>query len=297
MLKKLNLRDRMRQIDWWQVGLDYLLISVGSLLMALSFDMFFIPNDIVAGGISGIGIITHDLLGWPVGVVTIALNIPLFLAALRWGGGPTTGIRTVYAVLLSSILIDVLAPYVPPVTETPLLYVTYGGAVGGIGLGLILRAQGTTGGTDIIGRLLRHFTGLPISQGIFISDLMVMIGAVAAFGLERALYGVLVIAISAWTVDLVLAGGRQSRQAIIISEKWEAIQNTVLKELERGMTVMPAKGAYTGIERPILMCIIGRSELVRLRRVVMAIDPDAFVIISKTSEVWGEGFGAIDSDL
>ncbi len=295
MFKKLNLGDRLRDVNWRQVILDYVLISVGSLLLALSFDMFFIPNDIVAGGISGFAIIAHSLLGWPVGIVTIALNIPLFIAALRWGGGPTTGIRTVYAVLVSSILIDVLT--LPPVTENPLLYVTYGGATAGIGLGLILRAQGTTGGTDIIGRLLRHFTGLPISQGIFISDITVMIGAVAAFGLERALYGVLVIAISAWAVDLALAGGRQSRQAIIISEKWEIIQDMVLKELERGMTILPARGAYTGIDRPILMCIIGRNELVRLRRVVLAIDPDAFVVISKTSEVWGEGFGAIDMDL
>ena len=295
------LRDRFaehtRSTGWGQILLDYGLITAGALSLALGYNLFFVANGIVSGGISGVGIIVHHLAGWPVGLVTALLNIPLFLAGLRWGGGMTTGVRTVYAVLVLSAAIDLTAPVLPTVTANPLLYITYGGLLDGLGVGLVLRSQGTTGGTDIIARLLRHFTGLEVSRGMFISNAIIIAGAALVFGLEKAMYGVMVAAISAWTVDVVLSGGRQARQAFIISDAWEQVRDALLEELGRGVTVVPAVGAYTGRERPMLMCIISPREVAAVRRLVQTIDPGAFVIIGTASEVYGEGFYPMDRSV
>lgn len=280
-----------------QIAADYALITLGCLLMAITNDAFWVPHQIVSGGISGIGILAHHLWGWPVGIVMLALNIPLFVAGLRWGGGITTGIRTIYAVVVMSLAVDLLARYIQPPTDNPFLYITYGGLIDGIAIGFVFRAQGTTGGTDIIGRLLRRFIGLEISRGIFAINALITLVAVIVFGLEKAMYGIMVAALSSWGVDVVLAGGRRARQAIIISARWEAIRDAVLTEMERGVTILEGQGAYTGSDRWVLMCVIAPSEVSHLRQVVMSIDPQAFVIIAAATEVWGEGFTSIQREV
>lgn len=285
--------ERMRGLNWRQTLSDVAIISAGAMINALSFNLFFIPNNVVTGGIAGLAVILHRLLGWPVGLMIIAMNVPLFVAALRWAGGLRMGLRTVYAVVVFSLAIDLLAPYVSPVTDNPLLYVAYGGLMSGAGLGLVFRAQGTTGGTDIIARLLRRLVGWPVSRGVFVADALIIGGAALVFGLERAMYGIIVLGISAWAIDVVLAGGRRARQAMVISSQWEAVRDMLLHELGRGVTVVPAHGAYTGEERPLLLCIINSGEVARLRRLVQAVDAGAFVVVGLTSEVWGEGFDSI----
>jgi uncharacterized membrane-anchored protein YitT (DUF2179 family) len=291
------LRANLAKHGWRQILIDYALITAGALMNSVAYNLFYIPNDVVSGGIGGVGIIANHLWGLPVGMVTLALNIPLFVAGLRWSGGLTTGIRTVYAVAVMSLGIDLLRPYLPAVTETPLLYITYGGLLDGAGLALVLRAQGTTGGTDIIATLLRRFTGLEVSRGMFFSNALIIAGAAVIFGLERAMYGVMGAAVSAWAVDTVLAGGRRARQALIISEKWEAARDILLEDLVRGVTVIPATGAWTSAERPLLLCVIAPREVPHLRRLVSEIDPHAFVVVGETTDVWGEGFTPMDHHL
>lgn len=292
-----RLKEHLAGLDWRQTLLDYTQITLGSILLAAGYNLFFVSNGVVSGGISGIGIIFNALLGWPVGLVSLVLNIPLFLAGLRWGGGISTGVRTIYAVVVMSLAIDLGALFLPTVTDNPLLYVTYGGLLDGLGLGLVLRAQGTTGGTDIIGRLLKRFFGLEISRGVFLANALIVAAAALVFGLERAMYGVMVAAVSAWAVDWVLAGGRRVRQAIIITDEWAAIRDVILAELARGVTIIPAHGAYTGASRPILMCIVSQREVAHLRRLVQQIDANAFVAIGMTSEAWGEGFAPIEDEF
>lgn len=287
----------VKKHGWRQIIIDYVLLTIGALMNSVAYDLFYIPNDVVSGGIGGVGIIANHFWGWPVGLVTLLLNIPLFIAGLRWGGGITTGIRTIYAVTVMSLGIDLLAPYLPEVTTNPLLYITYGPLLDGAGLALVLRAQGTTGGTDIIAQLLKKFTGLEISRGMFISNTAIIVGAALIFGLERAMYGVMVAAVSAFAVDTVLAGGRRARQVYIISNQWEAVKDILLHELERGVTILSGRGGYTGADRTILMCVISPREVARVRRLVQEIDPDAFVIVGSTTEVWGEGFQPIHHDL
>jgi uncharacterized membrane-anchored protein YitT (DUF2179 family) len=292
-----GLKAYLAHLDWRATLWDYLQMTVGALSLALAYNLFFVPASVVSGGISGVGIIAYHLLGWPVGLVTLSLNIPLFIANLRWGGGIKSGIRTIYAVTVMSLAIDLTAPLLPTVTDNPLLVVAYGGLLDGLGVGLVLRARGTTGGTDIVAWLLRRFTGLEVSQGMFIANALIIGAAAWVFGLEQALYGVMVAAVSAWAVDFVLAGGRRARQALIISEKWPLIRDALLKELQRGVTIIEGEGAYTGTPRPVLMCVISPREVASVRQLVQAIDPQAFVIISAATEVWGEGFGSIHSQL
>lgn len=282
---------------WRQLAIDYLMITAGAAALGLGYNLFFVPNEVVAGGISGLAVIIHYLSGWPVGLLVLLLNVPLFVAGLRWGGGLSTSVRTLYAVLVMSLVTDLTAPLLPNVTENPLLFITYGGLLDGFGIGLVLRAQGTTGGTDIVARLLRTFTGLEISQGMFLSNALIIAGAALVFGLEKAMYGVIVAGISAWTTNTVLAGGRQARQAFIISECWEEMRDALLTELERGVTIVPGIGAYTGKERPMLMCIISPREVTAVRRLIHLIDPHAFVIIGNATEVYGEGFYPIARDV
>jgi uncharacterized membrane-anchored protein YitT (DUF2179 family) len=288
---------RVTKQTWQSILLDYAQITLGSVLLALAYNLFYIPNEVVSGGLSGIGVITHHLLGWPVGVVTLVLNVPLFLAGLRWGGGLTTGVRTLYAIAVMSLAIDGLAPHLPSITRSPLLFIAYGGMLDGVGVGLVLRAQGTTGGTDIIGRLLRRFTGLEISRGVFIANAIIVGAAAIVFGMEQALYGVMAAAISSVAIDFVLAGGRRARQAVIISEQWTSVRDAILSDMERGVTILPAQGAYTGSDRPILLCVVSPTEIAQIRRLVMSFDPRAFVVITATSEVWGEGFAPIQREV
>lgn len=281
---------------WRRILGDYVLITLGALMNAAAYNLFYIPNEVVSGGVSGLGIIAYYLFDLPVGAVTLVLNAPLFFAGLAWGGGITTGIRTIFAVTVMSLGIDFLAPYLPAVTDNPLLYITYGGLLDGAGLALVLRGQGTTGGTDIVAQLLKRFVGLEISRGMFISNAVIIVIAALVFGMERAMYGVMVAAVSAWAVDIVLAGGRQARQMFIISSEWEAVRDELLHRLERGVTILTGKGGYTGSERMILMCVISPREVAFTRRLVKEIDPDAFVIVGNTTEVWGEGFTPIHHD-
>lgn len=290
-------RAHLARHGWRRILIDYALLTTGALMNSLAYDLFYVPNEVVSGGVGGIGIIAYHLLGWPVGLVALALNVPLFLAGLRWGGGVTTGLRTIYAVIVMSLGIDLLAPYVPVVTQNPLLYITYGGLLDGAGLALVLRAQGTTGGTDIVAQLLRRFTGLEISQGMFLSNAFIIAAAALVFGLERALYGVMVAAVSAWAVDKVLAGGRSARQMLIIADRWEPVRDRLLHELERGVTVLTGRGGYTGAERTLLMCVVAPHEVAWVRRQVQEIDPDAFVVVGSLTEVWGEGFQPVDHHL
>jgi len=280
-----------------EIAIDYALITLGCLMMALTNDAFWVPNRVVSGGLSGIGILANTLWGWPVGLVMLTLNIPLFLAGLRWGGGIMTGIRTVYATVVLSLAIDILAPFIPSPTASPLLYITYGSIIDGIAMGLIFRAQATTGGTDIVGRLLKHFFGLEISRGVFIANALTTLAAILVLGLEKAMYGIMVAALNALVIDVVLAGGRRARQAMIISPSWEAVRDAVLTTLERGVTILQGRGAFTDSPRCVLMVVIVPSEVALLRRLVLSIDPDAFVIIASTTEVWGEGFTSIHSEI
>lgn len=271
---------------------DILGITVGSALAALSLVIFLIPNRIAAGGISGLATIIYYLTEFPVGILTLVLNIPLFIAVIKVLG-LSFGIRTIYGMITFAVFIDLFQPVVPVLTHDLLLATIYGGIVGGLGLGIVFNSRGTTGGTDMAAKLINHYTGLSVGESIFLADGIVVLLAGIFFNAEVALYAAIAIFIHSKVIDLVQEGLRFSKAVFIISTNPEAIKDEVMSELDRGVTILNGYGGYTGDEKDVLFCIISRTEVAKLKRVVSRIDRKAFVIITNVHEVLGEGFKEI----
>ena len=285
----------MQAINWRMVrrtGFDYVQLTVGAALLALNIALLLVPNKIVSGGATGIATILYYVLGTPVGTTVLIINIPLFIAGVKWGGGMRFAVRTIYATVLMSVLADLFATWLvhaPPITE-PLLFVLYGGLLDGIGMGLVFRGQGTTGGTDVVARLLHHWKGIPFGTTLFVANAVVLIGAAVFFGLEAALYALILTFVAARVVDVVQGENNYGRAAIIISSRAADIRSSVLTVLERGVTVLEGRGGYTEAGVDVLYCVVSRGEVSILKRLVQSIDPRAFVVITEASEVLGEGF-------
>jgi uncharacterized membrane-anchored protein YitT (DUF2179 family) len=268
----------------------YAQITLGALLSAIAVRVFLVPNNVVTGGLTGVAQLLSTLVGTPVGAVVLAMNVPLLIFGWRRLGGFVFGVRTAYAITVMSVAIDVLAPYARPVTSDPLLYSLYGGLLDGVGLGLILRARGTAGGTDIIARLVETRTGIQPGRTLLACDAAIFTGALFAYGPEKILYALLVAFIATRAVDFVLSAGRGARQALIITAEPARITATILNELGRGVTVLEGVGGYTGAARAVLLCILSRAEVGALTKAVSEADPQAFVVIGEAGEVIGEGF-------
>lgn len=277
----------------WPILRDYILMTVGALLVAVAVRVFLVPNQVLTGGLTGAAQLLNRLIGTPVGVVTLLLNMPLLVVGFRRLGGVVFGARTIYTIVVMSLAIDLLAPYARPVTADPLLYSLYGGLLDGVGLGMILRARGTAGGTDIIARLAEARFGLPPGQTLIGLDALLFGSAFLIFGPEKSLYALLVAFVSSRAVDMVLAAGLHARQTLIITAQPEAITAALLRGLGRGVTVLEGVGGYTGAARAVLLCVVARTELGAVKAVVATTDPQAFVVISEIDEVIGEGFRSL----
>ena len=269
--------------------LEYLGITLGVLVMSLGLSIFLIPGQIVAGGVSGIAIILYHKFNFPVGLVMLIINIPIFITALK-----TFGInmifRTLYGIVALSFFIEVLQQYEIVLTEDLLLAAIYGGILIGIGLGLVFRYNGTTGGTDMSARIVSYYFDHSTGQALLFLDGLVILMAAGVFGLELALYAVITIFIVSKAVDIIQEGPYISKMAFIISDENDEIEEKIIKELDRGLTSLKGSGGFTGQTRPVLMCVVNRSEVASLKRMVYSVDEDAFLIISSVNEVLGEGF-------
>lgn len=265
-----------------------LLIVVGLLVAAAGYRMYLIPNQVVAGGFTGIGQLVNHLTGISVGTVNVVLNVPLFLLSMK-SMGLKFGVRSLIAMFGLSLLIDHLP--LPPATDDMLLSAVYGGAISGIGLGLVLRGSATTGGTDMLASLLHKLIPpLRVSYGIFIVDGLVIIASAFAFEPQAAMYGLICTFICNVLVDVVLEGPNSAHSYFIISEHSEEIAGRILNEMDRGVTALHAMGMYSHTEKQVLLCVINRFETMHLRRIIFAVDPKAFVVANKAHEVLGEGF-------
>ncbi|TDO95138.1 uncharacterized membrane-anchored protein YitT (DUF2179 family) [Halanaerobium saccharolyticum] len=272
--------------------IDYLGITVGSFLIALALTVFLVPNKIAAGGVSGLATVIYYITSFPIGITMLIINIPLFLAGLKIMG-TSFGMRTIYGIITLSVFTDLLQPHMSALTDDLLLASIYGGVVGGIGLGIVFRSRGTTGGTDMIASLINYFTGITVGEGLLIADGVVVTLAGVFFNLEVALYAAVTIFITSQTIDVVQEGLNFKKGVLIISDQADQIRQMVVNDLNRGITEFEAKGGYTGNRKQVLLCIISRSEVSELKKAVSKIDKDAFVIISDVHEVLGEGFTEI----
>ena len=268
------------------------IIALGAVIYALAFDWFVAPNQIAMGGVTGLAQIVNALVPvLPVGVLSILVNVPLFLAGWRLLGGRLL-VSSLYAMAVSSLTIDVIAwiHTFPPMD--PILATLYGGAGMGVGLGLVFSQGATTGGTDIIGKLLKlKFPWLPIGKLVMIPDMVVVILAAVVFGtVNAALYGLIQMYLLSKVMDMILYGWDTSRVAYIITDRWEETVQGLL-DMERGVTLLQGKGAYTGAEKQVLLVAFRQREIVPIKRMLREIDPQAFFIVCDAHEVLGEGFG------
>ena len=272
---------------------DYLIMTVGAICVAISVDLFLAPNDVVTGGVTGVAMILNDLLGTPIGLAVLVMNIPLLIAGFRYLGGFVFGVRTIYATVVMSFAIDLLAPTINrylTAPRDPLLYTLYGGVLDGIGIGLVFRAQGTTGGVDIVARFLQRWRGIQMGRSLLVMNALIFAAAAYLFTLDKVLYALLAAFISGRTIDVVLEGASYARQAIIISTKPAEIRAEIINRLGRGVTELPGRGGFTDSERPVLLSVVAQSEVSLLKAIVRDCDPDAFVIVGNVNEVLGEGF-------
>jgi len=288
-----KIKQFFSELDFsWRSLKDYGLIMLGSLIQALAMIFFLVPAQLVNGGISGAGQLLHYAFGWPIGLIVFLGNLPLFILGWRYLGGPKFALRTILAIVSFSVFTDTIMYFVGDVaiTRDPVLNTLYGGIVLGIGLGIVYLGRGTSGGTDILGRILNRQLGISISMAYMITDSLVVLIAGFFFGWDKALYGLMMIYLSGAAADRTLEGSNVIREAMIVTDEVEAIVKAISDELDRGTTVLEAKGGYTGKHRPVIYCAVTASEVVRLKTIVKDLDPDAFMVVGHANEALGEGF-------
>ena len=265
-------------------------IIAGLVLCAAAYNCYLIPNNIAPGGFTGIGQLVNSLMhGWiAVGTVGLILNVPLFALSMR-SLGLHFGLRSFLTTVGLSLAIDHL-PF-PALTDDLLLAAVFGGVVGGIGFGLILRGNATTGGSDMLGTLIHSkIPVVRVGLAVFVIDGLVVLASAFVFDATAAMYALISTFLMNVVLDQVLEGPSSARSYYIISTKAEEIAQRVMAEMDRGATSWGGKGMYSGENRTVLLCVINRFETMRLRNIVFSIDPKAFVIATNVYEVLGEGF-------
>jgi uncharacterized membrane-anchored protein YitT (DUF2179 family) len=275
--------------------IDYLLIIVGTTLLALSINMFFDPLELVTGGVTGLAIvikeISHNLVegGIPIYLTNLVVNIPLFLLAI-FIKGKDFGARSFFATVYLSFALYYTSVF-PVATTDLVLGSVFGGVIGGIGLGMVFLAFSTTGGTDlaasIVQQFLKHFT---VAQIMFTLDSAIILFGVFVFGAEKAMYAIISVFISVKFIDGILEGFHFSKAAFIISYKTDLIAEKIMKTLDRGVTGLDGHGKFTNESKEVLLCVVSKREIVKLKEIVRDIDVNAFVIVADVREVVGEGF-------
>ncbi len=269
----------------------YVQILLGAAITALAFDLFFLPNNIAPGGITGVATLLNHLTGARVGLFSIVLNAPLFLLGFRSVGG-RFAFRSLIAMLALSLLID-LIPRIP-LTDDMLLATMFGGGVMGVGLGLVLRGGATTGGTDLAAKIIHnHWSPVSVGGLLFALDCLVVAAAGLVFDAQAALYAMIAILVCSKVIDWVLQGWNTAKQLLIISDQAETIARRVTSELDRGATLLSATGAYSGEPRGMMLCVVSNAEVSRLKEIVAEVDPRAFVTVSNIHEAMGEGFAGL----
>lgn len=263
-------------------------IIIGLFSCSLGYCMFLVPNEIAPGGFTGIGQLCNALFGINVGTMALILNVPLFAVSMR-SMGIKFGVKSLVASIGLSLFIDYLP--IGAVTDDLLLATVFGALLGGVGFGLILRGNATTGGTDMLASLI-HTRVPTLRVGVLITmiDGLVVLASAFVFSPKMAMYALISVFIMNYTLDYVLDGMNRSTAYLIVSQKSDEIAAQVLGQLERGVTGLYGRGRYSGQETEVLLCVVSRFEVIRLRRIVSSCDPQAFMIAINAHEVLGEGF-------
>ena len=272
--------------------LSYSLIVIGSFILATAFVFFITPYKIVPGGVYGISIILHFILGTPVGLMALCFDIPLTIIGIKILG-PRFGVKTVIGFSLTAVFTDTMTwiwGFEPLVKGDALLSSIFGGLLCGLGLGLIFKSKATSGGSDIVAAIIAKYTKLPIGQLMIMVDSVIVLLALFVFGdWKIPLYSWIVIFITGKVIDGVLEGINYEKSLFIISEKHEEIRDKIINNLNRGGTIIEGQGMFNMAERKIIFTVVSRRELIVLEEYIHQIDPKAFLTVLDASEILGEG--------
>ncbi len=266
-------------------------IIAGSFLYALGFQFFLYHNAIPTGGVTGLAMIINYLTRIPVGVLIIVINVPIFLVAWHVLGGRYI-LGSLIGMVLSSVFVDLLAMTPINVTRDPLLACVFAGVIEGFGLGIVYSTGATTGGVDNIAKLLRRrYQHINLSTLILMFDVCIVIVFAIVFKKPNsAMYGIISMFLVSKSVDFVLYGAVTSKLCYIISDESERVKTAIVSQLNRGVTVIHGEGAYSGLAKQVLMCVVKRQQVMALRTIVQASDEKAFMIFTDARDVYGEGF-------
>ena len=286
------MKSMIKQKPWIR---DYLLIFIGTALMSIALKSAFDTNGIVDGGFSGIAIIvksvTEPLIpgGIPLGVTNLLLNIPVFFLGIKIMGFGFMA-KTIWGTVSLSFWLTVI-PVIPLVEGDMVLAVLIGGVMQGTGIGLVFLGRGTTGGTDLVASLIqRYVKHISIARIMQVIDGMIVVIGAFVFGPTKAMYAIVAIYVTTKVTDALMEGMNYAKSAFIITSQPDLVSNRLMKELDRGASGIHIKGMYTGEERMMVFCVVGKKQIPQLKQIVGAIDPDAFVVVSDAREVLGEGF-------
>ena len=297
---KLNLKSVLGEVK------AYVVITIGLLCYALGWDLFLIPNNMVGGGVTGIGAVLLYAFGIPVSYSFFIINLVLLLIALKVLG-KGFGVKTVYAIVVTSIFLDILPDYLPEafvneiaISNGKLLCAIFGGVVSGLGIGLCFSNGGSTGGTDIVALMITKYRNVSAGRIILIIDIFIiassfLLPSEESLGMRFAtvLYGYILIMACSFTIDLFVSGTKQSLQVFIFSQKYGAIADSIISDIGRGVTLINAQGWYTKNESKIVMVVVRKTDINMIYKIVKSIDRDAFMSVGSVTGVYGKGFDEI----
>ncbi len=279
-------------LGWGVVSNRILLMTIGTLLGAVSVIVFFAPADIAPTGITGIAVILNRLMGTPVGSMTFILNLPVLYLAYRMLGGFKAVIWTTYVVIVYAFAVDILTPFFPTegVSDNVLLNAIFAGVVGGFGGGLVLRGGGTFGGTGTIARIIQIKLGPPLSSTYLYANILIVLIVGATLGWESALFSLVALVVDGMSSDYVLEGPSVIRTVTIITKHPYNVSNVILYQMQRGVTAWQVTGMYTGEQRHMLLVTVSRPQVQQVQQLVAEVDPMAFIIIGNAHVAYGGGF-------
>lgn len=281
--------DRVSPINWQETFRNYLFLTVGATIMMINFNLFMVPANIAPGGMGGLTLILNHYTGIPRGIGMLLMSVPLIALGFWQLGRFRFLVRTLYVTIYYTIGVDLIARFFPPegVVDDLLLTALYGGVLGGIGYGIVVRGRGMVSGTGIISRIIQIRTGIPISQLYVLIDGLVIVALGLTFGWERALYGMIMLFVMGLASDYVLEGPSVVRVVFIVTNLPEQVGAILMERLGVGVTRWSGEGMYTQEERVILFCTVARPDVEVLHSAVTEIDPGAFIVIGQGHQASG----------
>ena len=267
---------------------EYIIVALACVVMAFNINYFFVGNKLAEGGVSGLSLIIHYLSHIDVSYLYFALNIPLIILAYIFLGKNFL-LKTLFATFVLSVFLKVFASFSEPLDDI-LLAAIFGGAINGIAIGIVFYAGGSTGGMDIVAKIVNKYTGIPISRILLATDFIVLSIVAVIFGKVIFMYTLISLVISSKMIDIIQVGIYSAKGVTIITTKEDEIRKRIMEDTGRGITLIDAKGGYTQKEIGMLYCVVGQYQLIKVKTIVKEVDPSAFMIVADVHEVIGNGF-------